>query len=139
MEKVLEAHTRKINDFEHPVEDEIWSCSDDGLVVAWSISKRCKIASMDVNSGSIRCIRQINSKIWAGSSNNSIICWSVEVCIILFHIYIFIKTLFLKKNKEAVQELEISDSVMCIEKVGTSVWTGTADNQLLIMPHAAKL
>ena len=75
----LGGHSRKINSLEHPTEDELWSCSDDGKICVWSLSERKLITSMDVNAGNIRCLRHINNHVWAGGSDNSIICWSKEV------------------------------------------------------------
>merc|ERR1711879_319867 len=104
--ETLHGHTRKINNFNHPMNDEIWSCSDDGLIFVWSLSEYKKLTSMDINSGSIRCLLQINDFMWSGGSNNNIACWSIE-------------------TKTPQHELEISGPAMCIAKVGTAVWAGT--------------
>jgi len=71
---------------------------------------------MDVNSGNIRCLQTINTHVWAGGSNNNIVCWSAT-------------------DKDPKYELAVSDAVLCLAKVGGCVWAGVADCKLRVVPY----
>ena len=65
----------------NPKPNELWSCSDDGAIIIWSLKERKQIDKLDINSGSIKCMEVVNSSVWSGGTNNAITCWSINVSI----------------------------------------------------------